>query len=93
MKSTTASIVSPSFHNKIVDCPTAPRTIVVTLLALAVGLLGGSIQWQPYGILTGVGLASSACFSCLAWVVYRRIGFAGDDQQLAADTRRDEYCL
>jgi hypothetical protein len=75
--------------------PTAPRTKVVAVLSIAIALLIAAICVRPIGAVTGVLLASSALVSCVAWIVYRKLGFAGDEDYDADDEidPRDEYCV
>jgi hypothetical protein len=87
-------IISPKFLPLMDDDrPTAPRTKVITVLAVAAAFLLAAFLVRPYGAITGTLLVAAASVSFFAWKLYRKIGFAGDKELEEVDDKRDEYCV
>ena len=66
---------------------------MIAVLSFAAAFLFAAVGIQPYGIVTGICLLGASGFSFLAWKLYRKIGFAGDEHEDDGDDRRDEYCV
>jgi len=88
----TTAILPPS-RVPLGQQPTAPRTLVVAVLCPGIALLVVALLIRPYGFLTGACVSGSACCVFLAGMLYRKIGFAGDEPRTEGENPRDEYCV
>jgi hypothetical protein len=87
-----SQIIHPAFL-PIERRSTAPRTKVVAATSIAIAFLIAAIAVRAHGPLTGIFLVASAAFSLLAWRVYSKLGFAGDEDDDDDGDCRDEYCV
>ena len=72
------------------DKPTSPRTKVIAVLSVAIACSIAAIALRQYGAIMGELLVVSTGLYLWAWRMYRKLGFAGDEDD---DNRRDGYCV